>query len=157
MNRALFRSTCLVGAALTLTATFVQAQDDYSRVEVFGGYSIVRPNLPGNLVPGNAADSTAAERVGEFALGNVLGWGSSVTLNLNRSIGITADFNGNYKSLDLTVDGTRVDARGSLHTFLFGPTLTVRNERVRPFVDALFGAGRVSASVKVDNDSVDFN
>ncbi|MBI3896184.1 MAG: hypothetical protein HY313_09660, partial [Acidobacteria bacterium] len=72
-----------------------QAQD-VPRVQVFGGYSILRPNLPADIFD-LGADAEAGEKIGEFVLGNVLGWGSSVTVNINANFGITADFSGHYK------------------------------------------------------------
>ena len=132
------------------------AQDEAPRVEVFGGYSILRPNIPADI-GGSGADGEAAAEIGEFALGNVLGWGADVTVNINQTFGITADFSGHYKSLDVSFEGDRVDASADLHTFLFGPKFTMRNERVSPFVHALFGVGRVGASGRVNGDSSEFD
>ncbi|MBI3933840.1 MAG: outer membrane beta-barrel protein [Acidobacteria bacterium] len=130
-------------------------QDEVPRVEVFGGYSILHPNIPADIGGGGAEGEAAAE-IGEFALGNLLGWGASVTVNVNRVLGITADFSGHYKDLDVSFEGDRVDANADLHTFLFGPKITIRNERVSPFVHALFGFGRVGASGSVNGDSSEF-
>ena len=127
---------------------------DFSRVEVFGGYSVLRPNLPGNLIPGWPAESGLAETVGEFLLGNVLGWGAGVTVNVNRVFGIRAAFNGYYKGIEGEYEGDSAEARGNLHTFLFGPAFTARaHERVRPYAHALFGFGRVSGSARLNRDS----
>ncbi|MDA2924825.1 porin family protein [Acidobacteria bacterium AH-259-L09] len=141
-----------IGSLMTPT---VSAQRE-SRVEVFGGHSILRPNLPGGLGrdPGTG---DAVEKVGEFLLNNVLGWGASVTVNFNGTLGITADFGGHYRSLDVTADGTRVDASADLHSFLFGPKVTFGGERVKPFVRALFGVSHVTGSVRLDSESADFD
>ena len=40
----------------------------------------------------------------------MLGWHAGVTVNLNKTFGITADFSGHYKSLDVAFEGDRVDA-----------------------------------------------
>jgi opacity protein-like surface antigen len=128
--------------------------DGFPRVDVFGGYGLLRPNLPGNLIPGDAAGSAVAKEAGEFALGNIIGWGADVTVNINRFFGVTANFGGFYKNFSAEYQDISADLHGSLHTFLFGPTFTYRTEKVSPYVRALFGLGRVSAngSVNVNNE-----
>jgi hypothetical protein len=140
-------------ACLVLPAV---AQDELPRVEVFGGYSLLRPNIPADIQGGGAGGEAAAE-IGEFALGNVLGWGAGVTVNLNRMFGITADFSGHYKGLDVSFEGDRIDASADLHTFLFGPKFTLRNGRVSPFLHALFGVGKAGASARVNGDLAEFD
>ena len=134
--------------ALTVFGTFVtisaKAQSDYPRFELFGGFSLIRPSVPDNLGK-NPSNSAFLQSAGESVLGNVPGWGASATLNLGRVFGITADFGGQYKHTD-TIQGFKVNANGDLHTFLFGPTVTMRKKLLSPFVHALFGVGRVGAS-----------
>jgi hypothetical protein len=113
------------------------------RVEVFGGYSLIQPDLPSNLAPGEEGE--VVEEVGQFLLGNVLGWGASATVNINDYFGITGDIAGHNKSLSGSFEGTTGEAKLSLHTFLFGPTFKFRR-RVEPFFHVLFGVGRPSAS-----------
>lgn len=143
------------GVSILLVSVTAMAQE-YPRVELFGGYSILRPNIPGDI-GGSGSAGAAVKSIGEFVLGNVLGWGASATVNFNRTLGITADFGGHYKSLDTTFERTRVDASAHLHTFLFGPKITMAGDRVSPFVQALFGVGKVGASAKVNGDSTDFD
>ncbi len=109
----------------------VQAQAPIQprRFQIFGGYSILRPD---------ARDATPV-------ITNVIGWGASVTDNIYRNIGLTADFGGYYRRLN--VDDARV--RASAYSFMFGPTVTVRgNRQVTPFFHALAGFAWVSASGK---------
>ena len=68
---------------------------------------------------------------------NANGWNASLTGNVNRWLGITADFSGAYKSSG----GLGANAL----TYAFGPTFSMRGERVSPFVHALFGGFRASA------------
>jgi hypothetical protein len=125
------------------------------RVEVFAGYATFRPYLPGNLLKG--PDGPAAKEIGEFVLGNVLGWGASATLNVNRWFGVTGDFGGHYRKLgSIQVSGSSGQADANLHTFLGGPKFTLRR-RISPFAHALFGVGRVSASASLDRDKIAFN
>lgn len=139
-------------------ATF---SDDFPRIEVFGGYAMLKPNLPGDLIKNDEIGSETAEKAGEFILGNILGFGAGMNFNLTRSFGITANFNGFYKSFNADYEDIHVDLDGRLHTFLFGPTFTKRMDKVNIFTRALFGWGRVSATVAGHDDSesvsVDFH
>ena len=58
---------------------------------------------------------------------NANGWNAAVNGNVNRWFGVTADFSGAYKN------------GGHMYTYMFGPTLSARSERVTPFAHALFG------------------
>jgi len=85
--------------------------------------------------------------------GNRLVWlnggSASIAFNINRYLGIVADvgdytnseirFQGAYRS---TVDVN--DADGGVISYLFGPRLSFRHERITPFVQALFGGARAS-------------
>lgn len=146
--RQILRPSFLLLLVCALPAA-LWAQDSLARVEVYGGYSLLRPNLPAKLGGGDAS----TEKLAEFVLGNVLGWNGGATVNLGRSIGITADLSGYYKSIDARVEGSDLQANARLHTFLFGPRFTRRGERVRPFAHALFGFGRVSGSARKDRES----
>ena len=85
------------------------------RAEVFGGYQYTRV---GGVINAN-------------------GWNASLTGSVNRWFGVTADFSGAYKSA-----GT---VKANALTYTFGPTFSMRGERVSPFVHALFGGFHVSA------------
>lgn len=94
---------------------------DYHKAEVFAGYQWT------NVGPGAGADRI-----------NMNGWNGQLSGYFNRSVGITADFSGAYKS----------ESGASLHlySFMFGPTFRVPSEKVTPYVHALFGAARLSGS-----------
>jgi opacity protein-like surface antigen len=162
----------LLALSLVLLFSFVlAAQDksksvlvvqDYPRIEVFGGYSFLHSgnhdsrlnaqNLPPSFVGTSiylASDGTA----------NLNGWEGSITLNLNKWVGITSDFSGHYGSMKfdefqqvIVVPApppvfARTENPGfSSHSFLFGPRFTYRNtERVIPFAHVLFGVNREAA------------
>lgn len=55
------------------------------------------------------------------------GWNASLTGNVNQWFGVAADFSGAYKS------GEHV------HTYMFGPVLSARSDKVTPFAHVLFG------------------
>lgn len=92
---------------------------DYPKVEVFGGYQYLR--LGG--------DNPAI---------NANGWNASVAANLNKTLGIAADFSGAYK----TVFGVSVKT----YSYTFGPVISFNHEgKVNPFAHALFGGNHVGA------------
>jgi Outer membrane protein beta-barrel domain len=96
---------------------------DYPKAEVFGGYQYTRIE-PGRGIGGE----------------NFNGWNAAVTGNVNPWLGVTGDFSGAYKS----ISGVSLKQ----HTFMFGPTVASHSsDKFTPFVHALFGAARSSASV----------
>src|SRR5262249_36183347 len=92
------------------------------KVEPFLGYSYLRTN-PGSPIRGI----------------NLNGGSGSIAFNVNRWFGIVGDVGG-YKLSHLTVAGSpTMSADGTLFSYLFGPRLSSRHDRVTPFVQALFG------------------
>jgi len=96
------------------------AQESYPKAEVFGGFSI------SSIAAGSPSTRTS-----------FYGWQASVNGNLHRRLGIVGDFGGQYKS----IAGIGI----SNYQFMFGPQISARQEKVTPFVHALFGASRTSA------------
>ena len=103
---------------IALTFLPVAAQD-VPQVEVFGGYS--------------------------WAGGNFHGWNSSVTGNVTKRFGITADFSGQYGS---ELAGP-ILIKQNAHSYLFGPRLSFRGKRFTPFVYGLLGATRFQQSATI--------
>lgn len=138
----------LLAALLLLAPAVASAQDDTPAAEVFGGYSYLRTD--------DDLSSVTSVR-------NLHGWEGSVAFNVNRWLGIEADFSGHYGSDSVTeivtppfptppgfpAIGFTFDTDASEHTFLFGPKLSARGERVTPYAHALFGAARRRADVLV--------
>ena len=98
------------------------------RVEWFLGYSFWRalPTDPANR------------------MGYLHGGSTSLAFNLNRYVGLVADFGG-YDATKLTLfspNGKQtVDADGAAYTYVFGPRFSYRKlGRFTPFAQALFGA-----------------
>jgi opacity protein-like surface antigen len=138
------RQALILAAALALASLTARAQET-PKVEVFGGYSLLRAD-------GDGGPSS-----------NLNGWQASLAGNLNRHFGVVAEFSGHYgnervrrseliaagvpvpiSSRDTDPDPVyRLDSRA--HTFLFGPRLSFRqNPRVTPFAHALVGGTRAS-------------
>ena len=70
---------------------------------------------------------------------NANGWNTAVTGNVNRWFGITGDVSGSYKN------------GGHMYTYMVGPTLSARTERVTPFVHALFGGASAGGGGETAN------
>jgi opacity protein-like surface antigen len=104
------------------------------KVELFLGYSFLR-NVP----------ASAGNR-----LAYLHGGSTSVALNLNRHLGLVADFGGFHADRfgpNAPPIGGVVDASGNVFTYMFGPRLSLRHDWLTPFVQALFGgvhAGNVT-------------
>ncbi len=113
------KSLFLLAGSLCLLAVPALAQDDYPRVEIFGGYSYLR-----------------TDKIFETSIPK--GWNASIAGNFHRNIGLEADFSGHY--------GNELGFNHSNHLFLFGPKVAVRRDKFTPWAHALFGASRIRAS-----------
>ncbi len=114
IRRWLFGFCCIA-----LFSWNVAAQDQTPpKVEIFAGYAYLHPgsvNAPDESIPA--------------------GWGTNVTYNFTKNLGLGADFGGHYSDTS------------NIGTVLFGPKFTLYNGKVaRPFVHALFGLARISPS-----------
>jgi opacity protein-like surface antigen len=134
------------------------------KVEIFGGYSLVRFSTGGfDIVDGTSdlglrvlkGGSLPPFQVDGIFDGNSFtmkkGWITSFHGNVNSWFGIEGSFSGHYRSE--TVDGEMLKVRA--HSFLFGPRITYRKHRVEPWVHVLVGG--VHASGDVDGDSISEN
>ena len=109
--------------SLMLACSFTaKAQGDYSKVDVFGGYSYVRLNLPG-------------------AGFNANGGSGQITYNFNSMIGLTGDFGGYH------VGAGDFNGSGTVFSYLFGPKFTYRAGKWSPFVQTLFGGAWLGAGI----------
>ena len=130
---------------LAAVAMPVLAQD-YPKVEIGLGYSYVHANV-------TAKDKMVTPSISATQSFDLHGGGGNIAYNPTRSIGLVADFAG----YDVTGLPKGTGASATLFTYLFGPRYTYRgNERVQPFVHALFGGAHIGASVSttVINDAV---
>jgi len=119
----------LLALFLLAAAPLVSAQD---KVEVFGGYSYLHASIQVGQSPCgvcNLVGPPVAQRT------NLNGWEFSGQYKFLPFLGVVADFNGNYGTLDN--EGARI------HTFLFGPQVSLP-ARVSPFAHALFGVAKES-------------
>lgn len=113
---------CLL-AFLSFTAVSAFAQD-FSKIDIFAGYSYVR-------------DNPSTSGVSGF---NLHGGSASVAYNANHWLGAVADFGGYHAN---NILGSGID--GTVSTYLFGPRFSYRKyERFTPFAQPLFGLAHAS-------------
>jgi Outer membrane protein beta-barrel domain len=107
-----------------LSAAMVGAADDMPRMETFLGYTYVRANAAGSL----PAFSTN-------------GGGGQFAYNFNTWVGAVADI-GAVHSGD--IGGAAID--NTTLNFLFGPRVSLRYPRLRPYFQVLWGGAYLAAS-----------
>ena len=120
------KSMLLILGLFLLFGGTALAQDDYSKAEVFGGFSIL--NI-GQDLTGNRESLYGFQADGAF--------------NVNKAFGIAADFGGQYKSFEIDEDGETFDVNAHVYEYLFGPRFSVRGERATVFGHALFGGATI--------------
>ncbi len=74
---------------------------------------------------------------------NAHGFNGSIAGNINKNFGVVADL-GVYRASESGESGTAV-------TYLFGPRISGRSDKVDPFFHVLFGGARVSAVGESDH------
>ena len=127
------RKSLAVGLLLGLlgTAPLAKAQEEPSKVELYGGYYYARFNVNAN-VPGIAPSATY----------NGNGGGGQLEYNANRWLGVVGDLGGFYA----TSSGNGSFA-GIAFTYLVGPRVNFRRGKVTPFAEALFGGVRTTDGI----------
>jgi opacity protein-like surface antigen len=116
------RKVFLSFSLLLLIPLAAMAQPEYPKAEIFGGYSFFRAN-PDEI--------------------NLHGWEASVTGNITPWFGVEGDFSGHYGSPNLFgFDVPFADVKS--YTFMAGPKLTYRTDKIAPFAHFLIGAARAS-------------
>ncbi|HET9282959.1 MAG TPA: outer membrane beta-barrel protein [Candidatus Angelobacter sp.] len=119
-----------------------QAQET-PRVEVFTGYSFVSAGFPANPDPA----------AGSFR-GSLNGWNGAAAFNVNRALGIVADFGGYYGSPTkgtlfkpancVLCTGNATATLHNMHTFTFGPQVSLRSHDLTVFAHGLFGGAHIN-------------
>jgi hypothetical protein len=122
--------SCAVWIALALAVAMPghAAAQDERRVELAGGYSLMRDYDGDVTFPRGWSASTAADVAGPLAL--------------------VGDASGSYKSMS----GLDVAMSTRIHAFMGGPRFTWRASRVAPHVQMLFGVARFSTTYTVPGE-----
>lgn len=113
-----------------------RAQD---KVELFVGYSYLRGSVQvgqvGPLGPGTPCPPNCGNPPTVAQHANLNGWEFSGQYKVLPFVGVVADFDGNYGTLD--------GGKTRVHTFVFGPQVSLP-AKVSPFAHALFGVAKES-------------
>jgi outer membrane immunogenic protein len=117
-----------------------KAQEDISKVELYGGYYYARFYINANL-PGVPPSQTF----------NASGGGGQIEYNVSRCFGAVADLAG-YGATS-TVNGNLV---GGAFTYLFGPRVNWRHGKIMPFAQALFGGIATTSGIGLPGDQNNF-
>lgn len=121
--------------AIVIVAVPAMAQDEYSKVDVSGGFSLLRAKAEGETELGNVSVWT-----------NLYGWQASVAYNLNPNFAIEGDISGQY------------DSPVSNYFFLGGPKYIFTRNRVAPFAHFLIGITHTGVDIPdvtvLDNDNL---
>jgi len=128
---------CLFGF-LSFLVTTVSGQD-YSKFDLFAGYSYVRANPSGTTLP-------------SF---NMNGGEASLAYNANNWLSGVVDFAG-YRTSRLT-SLEPADFKGNMFTYLFGPRISYRHlGRFTPFAQTLFGVAHAVNGTYLNGNQTDF-
>ncbi len=129
-----------------LIASSLFSQDAPSKVQVFGGYSFVDANSAG--LTGTILDVALLQPPNTFQVNtNRMGWNAQAQYNLDRWIGIVADFSGRYGKPFTGAPGVTGLPNSSAYSILFGPAISYRTKsKFTPYVHTLFGWDRSSLS-----------
>jgi hypothetical protein len=128
--------TLLLLFALSISFTFsaipAAAQD---HLELFGGYSYLRPSVP--VVVALGCPAPICSGITSTYYPNLNGWELAATYKPHSVIGLTADVSGQY--------GTLLGNSLHMQTYLFGPQFSFPSS-VSPFAHVLIGAAHETFS-----------
>jgi outer membrane immunogenic protein len=124
-----------IAAALLIglfgVALRARAQEQASKLELYGGYYYVRFNVNANLAGVPPSQSF-----------NGNGGGGQLEYNANKWLGVVGDLAG-YAATS-TVNGTLV---GGAFSYLLGPRINFRREKITPFAQALLGGVATTSGI----------
>lgn len=127
------RRSLLVLAALFLS--LLVAGTAHAQVQIFGGYSYLRPSVTVQPFAECPMGSPSPCPSPSTTHPNLNGWEASGTYNPFHVLGFTADFDGNF--------GTVLGSTLHVQTYLFGPQVHFPGP-VSPFAHVLVGAAHES-------------
>lgn len=122
-------------------------------VFVFAGLAAIAQEFPRAEVAGMYSYTRFAPAA-KYANGlNMNGGGGALTINFTNSLGVKAELDGFAQSkttftipagASFAPTGGKLTANGNLFTYLFGPQVKIRAEKVHPYFHALFGGAHSS-------------
>jgi len=135
------RKLAVLSSVILLSSLALVAQESGTpKVVLFGGYSYLHSgtNTPTSFFSNNS--------------NHFNGWDGQATFNFAPHIGLTADFNGNYRTpVGFSSLGFSAGTTQTMYNLLFGPTVSTNFGRLGVFGHALFGESlsRLSTGVSV--------
>ena len=123
----------LVIVLMLVAASKPAAAQDHGRIEVAGGYLLMKSHDDDMTFP--------------------RGWFGSVAFDIVGPLAVVGEASGSYKSISEfdAMSGVGADFSASTNAFMGGPRLTWRMGRVAPHTQMLFGLSRISSSVEWTN------
>ncbi len=139
---------------IILMGSFAFAQETTPKVQLFGGYSLLRADH-GKLT-GALLDLDLRQSSNPFAVQTYFfnGWNAEAQYNAGRWLGIAADVGGRSATPITEARGSTLAGlpKETAYSFLAGPVISYRTKsRVTPFVHALFGWDRTSLRCEYDH------
>lgn len=128
-ERHLRRAIWIALALVVAVPGYSAAQDD-RRVEVAGGYSLMRDYDGDATFP--------------------LGWFAAPALDVAGPLAMAGEASGSYKSMS----GLDVEVSTDIHTFMGGPRIAWRPGRVSPYAQMLFGVARFATTFTVPGETL---
>jgi hypothetical protein len=115
---------------------------------LFAGLASAQIPTSGNVYFGYSYYNADLSSLGRS---NLNGWTGSLEGKVLPFVGLVADFSGAYGSEDVPIlcpgpPCPSVSITAHEQNFLFGPRVSASVGKIRPFAEALFGAGHVSVS-----------
>jgi opacity protein-like surface antigen len=145
-------SRLAIGFCLVLCSLAAFSQDQ-SKVQVFGGYSLLHVGSGG--IDQAVLDSISP--AGTFNLkSNFSGWNGEFQYNINNWVGAVADVSGNYgtRLIPTSLSGIAQPPNGRSYTFMVGPVVQQSEGKLRPFAHFLLGFNRETSDLASTVDSV---
>ncbi len=125
---------------LSFFAVTLCGQEEFTKVDIFAGYSYVRAN------------PSVTTTLPSF---NMNGGEASMAYNANSWLSGVFDFAGYRTSRLITMES--VDFRGNMWTYLFGPRVSYRHlGRFTPFAQTLFGVAHATSDAYLEGNQTDF-
>jgi opacity protein-like surface antigen len=141
----MIRFVIVTGVVAVLISSFGFAQDAPSKVQVFGGYSLLHADAAG--LTSQTMDFVLGQGASAFALrSNYNGWSAEAQYNLDRWLGIAVDFGGETGgpiTATSFAQGIGGLPKGNSYSALAGPVISYRTKsKLTPYVHGLFGIDR---------------
>jgi opacity protein-like surface antigen len=129
---------------IVVIGSFASAQDSTPKVQVFGGYSVL-DQVSGGLTDLSLDEALAPVSTG-FGVSTIFtGWNAQAQYNVDRWVGVVADFGGRNVSPITSPPGVSGVPDGKAYSILAGPVISYRTKsRITPFAHLLVGWDRSS-------------